>query len=102
MGKSSQARGRAGEYEVVRLVDGIKVSRPRKRGIDVVSIKRAHFLVRTWEVKRLKSGLKTVYKWMTQAQAEGADAVVFREDRNEWLVVMPLASMLELEVDYDV
>lgn len=92
MGRSSQRRGKDGEYELSRRVDGIKVSRPRRRGIDVVSIRRMWFVIRTWEVKRVKSGVKTVYSWVKQAQAEGADAVVFRADGEQWLVVVPLES----------
>lgn len=97
MGKQSQRRGKYGEWELARTVDGIKVSRPRKRGIDVVSIKRAWFAVRTWEVKRVKSGIKTVYNWVRQAKAEGADAVAVRADGEEWLVIMPLSSMVQVE-----
>lgn len=90
MGKKSQRKGKSGEYEFARLVGGIKVSRPRKRGIDVVGIRRMWFVVRTWEVKRIKSGVKRVYDWVKQARDEGADAVVFRADGEEWLIVMPL------------
>ncbi len=91
-GRKSQAKGKQGEWELARLVNGIKVSRPRKRGIDVVSINRMWYVVRTWEVKRVKSGLKRLYDWVHQAREEGADAVVVRTDGEEWLVVMPLDS----------
>lgn len=98
VGKSSQSRGKAAEWEVVKLVDGIKVSRPRRRGIDVVKkYKRLKFLARTLEVKRAKRGLVTLYRWVDQAKEEGADAVVFRQDRHEWLVVLRLSDALELE-----
>lgn len=92
MGRSSQRRGKDGEYELARKVNGIKVSRPRRRGIDVVGISRMWFAVRTFEVKRVKSGVKRVYDWVNQAEAEGADAVAFRADGERWLVVMPLES----------
>lgn len=98
MGAKSQRRGKQGEYEVARLVNGIKVSRPRKRGVDVVrKYKRLKFLARTLEVKRFEKGMRTLYKHMDQAIEEGADALVMREDRNRWLVVFRLDDALEME-----
>ena len=50
------------------------------------------------EVKRRKTGLKTVYEWMKQATNHTKDdpVVFYRSDRQPWLVVMELPLLLKL------
>lgn len=50
------------------------------------------------EVKRRKSGLKTIYKWFAQAKSGGSywPTLFMRQDREKWLVVISLENYLEL------
>ena len=99
-GKRAKAKGREGETEIVQLLAkyGIESERMPLSGAlggkyanDVKLIlggKRA-------EVKRRKSGLKTVYTWLEQ---DGANYLFFRPDgdRNKWIAAMPLLEFVEL------
>lgn len=44
-----------------------------------------------WEVKMRGNGFRQLYRWL-----EGADALAVRADRQEWLAVLPLKTLLEL------
>jgi hypothetical protein len=44
-----------------------------------------------FECKARKDGFKQIYQWL-----EGVDAVALRADRKGWLVVLPLATYMEI------
>lgn len=50
------------------------------------------------EIKRRRSGLKTIYNWMEQARNGGNlnPTVFFRQDRHRWLVVVDLDFFIKL------
>lgn len=54
------------------------------------------------EVKRRKSGLKTIYGWFNQAKSGGSywPTLFMRQDRCEWLVVINLENYLDLLKNY--
>jgi len=99
-GRRARAKGREGENEVVQLLAkyGIESERMPLSGAlggkyrnDVklsLEGKRA-------EVKRRKSGLKTVYSWLEQ---DNCNYLFFKPDgdRNKWIVIMPLLEFVEL------
>lgn len=92
----SKAKGREGENEVVALLAGYGIKSERmplsgslggKYSNDVVAfVDRRKKRI---EVKRRKSGLKTVYKWLEQ---DDADYLFFRPDgdKGKWIVIMPV------------
>lgn len=101
-GKRAKKKGYAGENEIVKLLQkyGIKAERvplsgalkSEKYSCDVIitigdKTKRV-------EVKRRKSGLKTLQKWLEEDK--NSNYVFFREDFGDWLVVMPIQEFIEL------
>jgi len=97
--RRSKAKGREGENEIVEVLAefGIKAERMPLSGmlggkyrndIRLVGGKRA-------EVKRRKSGLKTVYKWLEQ---DDANYLFFRPDgdKGKWIAIMPIKEFAEL------
>lgn len=100
-GKRSQAKGRAGELELCRLLQeyGYPVqpgeavsygSTPDLTGLEGVHI----------ECKRGER--QALYEWIQQAQRDsekfkdGLPAVFWRKNRAKWLVCMTLADWIEL------
>lgn len=91
MGKKSKQKGYTGEKEFAELVGGKRIpasgiAKDFQNDVVLPNDMRA-------EVKRRKSGLKTIYKWMEQG-IEKPDLVAFREDRNEWLITMKIDTFL--------
>jgi hypothetical protein len=83
MGKSSQRKGRAGELEIVRILIAAGWSAIVKKIYDALDIE--------WEgddceVKRRKEGMR----WAYDAFANGAQAVFFRADHEQWLIIHTL------------
>ncbi|RKL63074.1 hypothetical protein DXT63_08535 [Thermoanaerobacteraceae bacterium SP2] len=101
-GKRSKVKGRTGENEVVKLLAkyGIKAERvplsgalkTEKYSCDVVLANGKRI-----EVKRRKSGLKTIQKWLNEDK--NSNYIFFREDgnRDNWIVIMPIQEFIELE-----
>lgn len=97
--RRSKKKGYEGEAEVVKVLNryGIEAERvplsgmlkSEKYSCDVVlpSGKRI-------EVKRRKSGLKMIQKWLNED--EHSNYVFFREDYGDWIVIMPLLEFVEL------
>lgn len=98
-GKRSKRKGYDGEAEVVKLLQkyGIDAERvplsgalkSEKYSCDVVLPNGKRI-----EVKRRKSGLKTIQKWLEEDQ--NSNYIFFREDYGDWIVIMPVMEFLEL------
>jgi Holliday junction resolvase len=103
-GKRAKKKGYTGETEVVKLLQQFNIKAERvplsgalksdKYSCDVTcqvkdSIKRI-------EVKRRKSGMKTIQKWLNEDK--NSNYVFFREDgdRENWVVIMPMQEFIEL------
>lgn len=99
-GKRAKKKGYAGEYEIVQILQryGIEAERVPLSGALGGKYYSGDVLIRDLgkraEVKRRKSGLKTLYTWLRQNSE--ARYVFFREDREDWLVVMPLEEFVDL------
>lgn len=97
--KRSKQKGYEGEAEVVRALNkyGIEAERvplsgalkSQKYSCDVVLPNDKRI-----EVKRRKSGLKTIQKWLSED--ENSNYVFFREDYGDWIVIMPLLEFVDL------
>lgn len=101
-GRSAQAKGRRGEIELARYLQdhGIKDARPGDplnygRQADVSGIDGLHI-----ECKRHEK--LEINKWYTQAAADaermqdGKPAVIFRQNRRQWMIVLSLSDYLDL------
>jgi hypothetical protein len=91
-GKASRDKGQRGEREFAKLIGGLRVPLSGAQegyGNDVIG------LGLEWEVKRRKSGFKTLYEWV-EDEREKPDAVALRTDNNQWLVCMTLDKFKEL------
>ncbi len=101
LGRRSKRKGYEGEREIVTLLKryGIEAERvplsgslkSEKYSCDVVLENGKRI-----EVKRRKSGLKTLRRWLNEDS--NSNYVFFREDgdQNGWLVVMPYMEFIEL------
>ena len=101
MGKSSQRKGRAGELELSRILQGygydVQPGRAQSYGEvpDLVGLPGIHI-----ECKRAEQ--LRPYDWLEQAErdavrfGDGLPAVFFRRSRSPWLVVMKLEDWLVL------
>ena len=101
LGRRSKRKGYEGEREIVTLLRryGIEAERvplsgslkSEKYSCDVVLENGKRI-----EVKRRKSGLKTLRRWLNEDS--NSNYVFFREDgdQNGWLVVMPYMEFIEL------
>ncbi len=86
MGKSQRDKGAGGERELAKLLGAKKVSGMYLPGPDLI------WRDRTVEVKRRAHWpSKALEKWRRDAQL-----VMFRVDREPWMVYMPLTELLDL------
>jgi hypothetical protein len=94
MGKSQRDKGQRGEREFAKLVDGTKQALSGALGGE---FSNDVLLPNGWkaEVKRRKSGFKTLYDWI-EDEREKPDCVAIRVDRKDWIVSMKLDKFLEL------
>ena len=88
-GVSGRRKGRRGENEFARMVDGHRISSAGESGPDVED-----WQGNRWEVKRVKSRYKILYDNLTQSP--NIERLAVRDDREEWLVVMPLSLYLKM------
>ena len=108
MSRQGKQKGRLGQQEIRDALlesfptlepDDIKSTVMGDTGADVQLSPAARKLIPlSIEVKRRKTGLKTVYEWMKQATNHTKDdpVVFYRSDRQPWLVVMELPLLLKL------
>ena len=98
-GSRSRNKGYRGENELVKLLRsyGIRAERVPLSGAvggkysgDVILEYKGRELV--GEVKRRERGFVSLYKWLDQK-----DILFLRSNRREWLVVMRLGDLLEVE-----
>ena len=99
--RNSKKKGRTGENEVVALLAkfGIKAERIPLSGAlksEKYSCDVALENGKRIEVKRRKTGMKTIQKWLEED--ENSNYVFFREDGNSdgWVVIMPYMELVEL------
>lgn len=94
MGKMQRDKGARGEREFAKLVDGQKQALSGALGGE---FSNDVILPNGWkaEVKRRKSGFKTLYDWIEDTR-ENPDCVAIRVDRKQWIVSMTLDKFLEL------
>ena len=100
-GKTSQRKGRTGELELARFLQGYGYDVQPGRAVsygatpDISGLPGIHI-----ECKRAEQ--LRPYDWMAQAErdavrfGDGLPAVFFRRSRSPWLVVMKLEDWLEL------
>ena len=100
-GKRSKKKGYGGEREVVNLLRkyGIKAERVPLSGAlksQKYSCDVALGNGKRIEVKRRKSGMKTIQKWLEEDKY--SNYVFFREDGDTdgWIVIMPYMEFIEL------
>lgn len=93
MGRSAKQKGNRGEREFAELTGGHRV--PLSGAVD--GYEGDVILPNGWmaEVKRRKSGLKTLYDWVLNEREE-PDVVAFRADRMPWIVTMELDKFMYL------
>ncbi len=86
MGKSQRDKGANGERELARLIGATKISAMYQPGADL------DWMGRMVEVKR-RSGWPSqmLENWRRDAQI-----VMFRVDREQWMVYLPLSELLDL------
>lgn len=95
MGKAQRDKGQRGEREFAKLIGGHRVPLSGAQegySNDVIGLGLA------WEVKRRKSGFKTLYEWI-EDEREKPDAVALRTDNKQWIVCMTLDKFKELVKD---
>lgn len=100
-GKASQRKGRAGELELARLLQGygydVRPGRSQSYGAepDLTGLSGIH--VECKRAERLQP-----YDWLAQAERDavrfddGLPAVFFRRSRSPWLVVMKLEDWMRI------
>lgn len=101
IGKRSKKKGYQGEREVVELLNKFGIDAERvplsgalkceKYSCDVVLANGKRI-----EVKRRKSGMKTIQKWMDED--DNSNYIFFREDgdKDGWVVIMSYQEFIEL------
>lgn len=101
IGRRSKKKGYEGEREVVNLLQryGIKAERVPLSGAlktKELSCDVALDNGKRIEVKRRKSGMKTIQKWLSEDKY--SNYVFFREDGDTdgWIVIMPYLEFIEL------
>jgi hypothetical protein len=95
MGKSQRDKGARGEREFAKLTNGKRV--PLSGAVEGYSNDVIAYDLQ-WEVKRRKTGFKTLYEWI-EDEREKPDAVALRTDNKQWLVCMTLDKFKELMKD---
>ena len=99
MGKPSRDKGMRGEREFKKLVNGERVplsgaAGGRYTGDVMMPVGNGkEFKV---EVKKRASGFAMQYRWL-----DGNDALAMKADHKDWLICMPLETLLNLIEDID-
>ena len=84
----SRQKGRNGELEAARVLEGHRTSQIGQASADVTC---KHGL--TYEVKRRSNAFTNLYNYLEQTK--GVDRLMIRDDRKPWLVVMYLDTYKE-------
>ena len=94
MSKKSRTKGRNGELEFAKLVHGKRTSQTGLASPDVTA--GPEYKHTEFEVKRRNKSFTTLYDAMDQAYELGNHHVAVRDDRREWLIVVPAVEYLEM------
>ena len=86
---NSRRKGAQGELDAARILKGKKISRTGERSADVEDP-----YADQWEVKRRRSRFTEIYSFINQNRDLTYGKVMMRDDRKEWLVVMPVQTFL--------
>ena len=93
-GKHSRDKGNRGEREFAELIGGKRV--PLSGAVEGYDNDVIGMGLR-WEVKRRKSGFKTLTTWLRGNENEAPpDALALRDDRGPWIVAMTLERFKEM------
>ena len=101
MGKPSQRKGRAGELELARILQGrgyaVRPGRARSYGAeaDVSGLPGVHVECKRQERLRLSEAVQQAVR-DAERFGDGLPAVFHRRSREGWLVTMPLEGWLKL------
>lgn len=101
MGKSSQAKGRHGELELVRVLQENGIPAEPGQAVsygstpDITGVKGIHVEVKRRENVNLSAALAQA-EADSQKFGDGLPAVFHRKNREGWRVTMPLSAWLEL------
>ena len=108
MTRKAKQKGRLGQQEIRDALlkafpklepDDVRSTTMGDTGADIQLSPKAQKLIPiSIEVKRRKSGLKTVYNWIDQSRHhnKGPPTVFYRSDRQPWLVVTEMEHYLKL------
>lgn len=102
IGKRSKKKGYEGEKEVVELLNRYGIGAERMPLSGALKCEKyscdVHItdIDKRVEVKRRKSGMKTIQKWLEED--DNSNYIFFREDgdRDGWVVIMPYQEFIEL------
>ena len=102
MAKKSQQKGRAGELELTKILNGygfteVHPGRPLAFGseADISGLKGVHCEVKRSERLNLYDAIRQSTE-DSERFGDGMPAVFHRRNRQQWLVTMPLNSWIEL------
>lgn len=101
MGKSSQAKGRHAELELVRILQESGIPAEPGQAVsygstpDIMGVKGIHVEVKRRENVNLSAALAQA-EVDSQKFGDGLPAVFHRKNREGWRVTMPLTAWLEL------
>ncbi|MBA4495122.1 hypothetical protein ACFO25_10025 [Paenactinomyces guangxiensis] len=94
MGRSQKMKGTRREREFAKLINGKRVplsgsakhaGEEHTGDVEGLGLK--------WEVKARKDGFKQLYKWLDE---EVVDGLAIKADKKDWLVVLPVQTLLSL------
>ena len=101
MGKSSQAKGRHAELELVRILQENGIPAEPGQAVsygctpDITGVKGIHVEVKRRENVNLSAALEQAQRDATRF-GDGLPSVFHRKNREGWRVTMPLSAWLEL------
>lgn len=95
-GKKSRVKGQRGQNEAAKILKGEVIARTGFDGPDVeVKLGVRIRPLRLFEIKRVASLPVALRKMLEQTEREGGDALMLREDRGAWYIVIKVPDYLE-------
>ncbi len=89
-GARARRKGSQGEREAAKVLGGERILQTGIRSADVTDRQGEK-----WEVKRRYKAFTLIYKFINQNRDMTDGKVIFRDDREEWIVAMPLKTWLK-------
>ena len=97
-GKKSRVKGQRGQLEAAKILKGEVIARTGFDGPDVRVRDGVHLgPLYDIEVKRIAKLPAMLKAWLAQTEREGGDALLLREDRGPWYIVVRVPEYLEVE-----